>query len=30
MVATIVRDTLAALKLRYPPPKPGIAPGRVR
>lgn len=30
MVATIVRDTLAGLKLRYPPPKPGIAPERVR
>jgi polyphosphate kinase 2 (PPK2 family) len=30
MVATVVRDAMAALKLRYPPPKEGIAGTRVR
>ena len=30
MIGTVVRDALAALKLRYPPAKEGIAGTRVR
>jgi PPK2 family polyphosphate:nucleotide phosphotransferase len=30
MIGTVVRDAMAALKLRYPPPKEGIAGTRVR
>jgi PPK2 family polyphosphate:nucleotide phosphotransferase len=30
MIGTVVRDTLASLKLRYPPAEPGVAGVRVR
>jgi len=29
MIATIVRDTLKALDLRYPPPKPALTGLRI-